>query len=164
MTDSSQSPRSLMMAKVRSRDTAPELRVRKLAHALGRRFRLHRRDLPGTPDLVFPRFKLAIFVHGCFWHRHPGCVRASMPLINVEFWKVKFQRNCIRDTRALDALTNLGWRVAVIWECETRSEPRLREILSTILEARQTQSLKTQSPSGPSDNKRRSRQTKLDKS
>jgi DNA mismatch endonuclease (patch repair protein) len=118
------------MSKVRSRNTRPELRVRQLAHRSGLRFRLHRRDLPGTPDLVFPRHRTVVFVHGCFWHRHPGCRRASTPASNVEFWQTKFARNQQRDEAASIALTGLGWRVLVIWECETRPPPRLLAILT----------------------------------
>ncbi|WP_353015532.1 very short patch repair endonuclease [Mesorhizobium sp. M0854] len=133
LSSSIRSPRSLMMSKVRSRDTAPEIKVRRLAHALGFRFRLHRRDLPGTPDLVFPRHRMAVFVHGCFWHRHEGCSRASMPSSNVDFWLAKFERNQFRDARALESLERMGWQVHVIWECETRSDDRLREILIALL-------------------------------
>lgn len=127
------SSRSLMMSKVRSRDTAPEIRVRKLAHALGFRFRLHRHDLPGTPDLIFPRYKIAIFVHGCFWHRHPGCDRSSTPSTNIDFWLAKFERNQLRDAQAITSLESMGWQVHVIWECDTRTESRLRGILDSVL-------------------------------
>lgn len=112
--------RSALMAKVRSTNTDPELRVRRAAHAAGLRFRLHRRDLPGTPDLVFPRYKLAVFVHGCFWHRHPNCGRASMPASRGKFWSEKFAKNVARDKAAIVALGEEDWKVLVIWECETR--------------------------------------------
>ena len=105
------------MARVRSRNTAPEMRVRKVAHAAGLRFRLHRRDLPGSPDLVLPKYKIAVFVHGCFWHRHPNCSRATTPANRAEFWNQKFSKNIARDQAAITALTNLGWRPVVIWEC-----------------------------------------------
>lgn len=118
-------PRSRMMAKVRSTDTKPERTVRSTAHRIGLRFRLHRRDLPGSPDLVLPRHKLVIFVHGCFWHRHEGCQRSSVPVTNVEFWVSKFERNMARDRAAVSALERAGWRVAVIWECETKNEADL---------------------------------------
>ena len=111
--------RSALMAKIKSKDTGPELRVRRVAHALGYRFRLHRKDLPGRPDLVFPRLRKAIMVHGCFWHRHPGCKQASKPKSRVDFWQAKFLRNMARDADALMALEILGWDVLVVWECET---------------------------------------------
>src|SRR3954465_2902184 len=94
--------RSYVMSRVRSRNTAPEVRVRKALHALGFRFRLHRSDLPGSPDIVLPRYRLAIFVHGCFWHRHPGCRRASMPSTRVAYWEEKFCRTIARDREAAE--------------------------------------------------------------
>ena len=109
------------------------MRVRKVAHRLGLRYRLHRRDLPGTPDLVFPKFGTVIFVHGCFWHRHPSCKKAGTPKSRTEYWKDKFEKNQIRDRRATKQLVELGLKTSVIWECETRTEEaiarRLREIL-----------------------------------
>jgi len=124
--------RSEVMSRVRGKDTRPELEVRRAAHALGLRFRLQRRDLPGSPDIVFPKARVAIFVHGCFWHQHPGCKRASMPATRTEFWQTKLRRNVERDRRAIEALSALGWKTAVIWECETRSKEaicgRLREL------------------------------------
>ncbi len=122
----SQEHRSALMARVRSSDTGPELKVRRLAHSIGLRFRLKRRDLPGSPDLVFPRYRLAVFVHGCFWHRHPGCARATLPKSRVEFWIRKFQANVERDRCDVRALEKLGWRVLVIWECELKDESGLR--------------------------------------
>jgi DNA mismatch endonuclease (patch repair protein) len=117
--------RSEIMSRVKAIDTGPEQRVRKLAHRLGYRFRLHRKDLPGTPDLVFPRRRVALCVHGCFWHRHAGCAAASMPQSNVGYWTRKFARNVARDAAAAEALTRQGWKVVVIWECETRDETEL---------------------------------------
>lgn len=111
--------RSALMARVRSKDSKPELVVRKLAHRLGYRFRLHRRDLPGTPDLIFPRLRKAIFVHGCFWHRHRGCSRTTNPKTRATFWSEKFERNIRRDKKKQSQLNVLGWDVQVIWECET---------------------------------------------
>jgi DNA mismatch endonuclease, patch repair protein len=111
--------RSALMARVRSKDSQPELVVRKLAHRLGYRFRLHRRDLPGTPDLVLPRFRKIIFVHGCFWHRHRGCSRTTNPKTRAAFWANKFQQNTRRDRRKQGQLKRLGWNVLVVWECET---------------------------------------------
>ena len=113
--------RSVIMSKIRGRDTKPELAVRRIAHRLGFRFRLHRKDLPGRPDLVFSRHRLAVFVHGCFWHRHSGCKYSYEPKTRSKFWADKFERNVDRDRRNEQALRNLGWRVLVIWECETRN-------------------------------------------
>ena len=114
--------RSEMMAGIRDRGTAPEIAVRRIAHRMGLRFRLHRNDLPGRPDLVFPKHRLAVFVHGCFWHRHKGCRFASNPKSRVAFWNEKFAANVARDARQEAALKDLGWSVLVIWECETRNE------------------------------------------
>lgn len=121
--------RSKNMARIKGRNTGPELLVRRAAHALGLRFRLHRRDLPGTPDLVFPGRRVALFVHGCFWHRHPGCRMAYTPKSRTQFWQTKFDGNVARDARKLDELIEAGWTVEVIWECETRDQARLREII-----------------------------------
>lgn len=118
------------MARVRSKNTQPEMRVRRAAHALGLRFRLYRRDLPGTPDLVFPKYKVALFVHGCFWHRHEGCPRATMPKTRVDYWQAKFHRNVERDARHAEDLLALGWNPAVIWECETTDPQLLTEIIN----------------------------------
>lgn len=112
--------RSEMMAGIKGRDTAPEHAVRRVAHRMGLRFRLHRKDLPGRPDLVFPRHRLAVFVHGCFWHRHEGCRYAYTPKSRVAFWTRKFAENVARDRRNEDALRGLGWRVLTVWECEAR--------------------------------------------
>lgn len=111
--------RSWMMSKVRDRDTAPELAVRSMVHAMGFRFRLHRRDLPGTPDLVLPRHEKVILVNGCFWHQHPGCAKAKRPASRREFWNEKLDANIERDRRNVEKLESLGWEVLVIWECET---------------------------------------------
>ena len=117
--------RSALMASVRQKNTAPELIVRKLFYSLGLRFRLHRRDLPGSPDIVLSSRKVAVFVHGCFWHRHPRCSQASSPKSNCDFCNEKFQRNIARDKNAERRLKILGWRVLIIWECETRNKERL---------------------------------------
>jgi DNA mismatch endonuclease (patch repair protein) len=108
------------MAAVPSHDTKPEKIVRSAAHRLGLRFRLRRPKLPGTPDLIFPKWRVVIFVHGCFWHRHPGCRRASMPKTNPGYWAEKFSRNVVRDREAAERLGGLGWKVVTIWECECR--------------------------------------------
>lgn len=118
--------RSAIMARVRGKDTGPEVRVRRIAHGLGLRFRLHRKDLPGKPDLVFPKHSLAVFVHGCFWHRHPGCGRASTPTTRPEFWQAKFDGNVARDRRQQEALETLGWKVLILWECELKDDEHLK--------------------------------------
>jgi DNA mismatch endonuclease (patch repair protein) len=129
----SQTQRSALMRSVRQRGSSPELVVRKMVHALGGRYRLHCKSLPGSPDLVLPGRRLAIFVHGCFWHRHAGCSRASTPKSNVEFWLQKFQANIERDARKEQDLSTLGWRVVTVWECETRDVETLRERLKGAL-------------------------------
>lgn len=121
--------RSANMARVKGVDTGPELVVRRALHALGYRFRLHRRDLPGKPDIVLPSLKTVIFVHGCYWHRHNGCKRATIPQTRTEFWKEKFARTTARDKQQSDQLNQAGWRVLTVWECETRD----RNALSTNL-------------------------------
>ncbi len=125
--------RSSLMKKVRQRDTKPEMVVRRVAHTLGYRFRVQRRDLPGSPDLVFPARGKAILVHGCFWHRHPGCRYASTPKNNLEFWTDKFARNVERDVRKARELRQLGWDVMAIWECETRNAEALESKLAEFL-------------------------------
>jgi DNA mismatch endonuclease (patch repair protein) len=125
--------RSANMAAIRGKDTAPEICVRSAAHRLGYRFRLHQRDLPGRPDLVFPRLKKAILVHGCYWHRHAGCKFAYAPKSNTEFWMRKFADNVARDRRTLTALEGLGWDSLVVWECETGDLVRLAQQLSLYL-------------------------------
>lgn len=107
--------------------------MRRAAHALGFRFRLHRKDLPGKPDVVFPKHAVAMFVHGCFWHRHAGCRKASTPKSRVEYWSDKFERNVERDARAEAELRALGWRVHVVWECETYDAQLLRRSLQAVL-------------------------------
>lgn len=110
--------RSRMMAGIKGKNTKPELVVRRLVHGMGFRYRLHRKDLPGSPDLVFSRLKKVICVHGCFWHRHPGCRFAYTPKSNAEFWLNKLEGNIRRDAQVLAALDALGWKVLVVWECE----------------------------------------------
>ena len=124
--------RSELMARIRARDTAPELSVRRIAHRMGLRFRLHRKDLPGCPDLVLPKHRLVVFVHGCFWHRHRGCSRASTPKSRVRFWTEKLAANVARDRRTEAAVRALGWRVLVIWECETRHTVALQHRLAAV--------------------------------
>jgi len=106
------------MARVRSRDTAPELIVRRFLHARGLRFRLHARDLPGKPDIIFSKRRIAIFVHGCFWHQHAGCKKAKAPKTRAEFWQAKLDANVERDASVQAALRQIGWKPTIIWECE----------------------------------------------
>ncbi|MFP5226241.1 MAG: very short patch repair endonuclease [Acidobacteriota bacterium] len=114
--------RSRNMAAIRSRDTQPEVRVRRVLHAMGLRFRLHRRDLPGRPDIVLPKFRTAIFVHGCFWHCHRCKYGSVIPATRAEFWAAKRGGNVARDRRNAAELRRLGWRVVVLWECEVRTD------------------------------------------
>jgi DNA mismatch endonuclease (patch repair protein) len=121
------------MAQVRRTDTKPEFNVRRLLHRMGLRFRLHRKELPGRPDIVLPKWRTVIFVHGCFWHRHRGCRRTTTPEANRDFWLRKFAQNKLRDRRNQKDLRAQGWRVLVVWECETSQPDRLRERLSAEL-------------------------------
>ncbi|PSH56312.1 very short patch repair endonuclease [Phyllobacterium sophorae] len=114
--------RSRMMAGIRGRDTRPELALRHALHALGLRYRLHGRNLPGKPDLVFPKRRAVVFVHGCFWHRHQGCRFATTPATRPEFWSKKFEDNLQRDRRILTTLQQSDWRIAVVWECAINAE------------------------------------------
>ena len=125
--------RARVMRAVKGKDTKPEMIVRRLAHALGYRFRLHRKDLPGKPDLVFPGRRKVIFVHGCFWHGHE-CARASrQPKQNAEYWRNKIARNVERDADNLQALERLGWQTQVIWECEMKDRDALADRLRAFL-------------------------------
>ena len=125
--------RSANMAQIRGRDSKTEVAVRRLVHRLGYRFRLHRRDLPGTPDLVFPARRKVVFVHGCFWHRHPGCRFAYEPKSNVEFWRTKFATNTQRDARVERELEQMAWDVLTVWECETANDGVLTAVLRRFL-------------------------------
>lgn len=126
--------RSRTMSRVRSKDTGPELRVRKVLHRLGYRYRLHKKELPGKPDIVLSKYRLCIFVHGCFWHRHPGCNRSSLPKTNIDFWLEKFEKNVERDRLVHSQLESLGWRVEVVWECETKSTDVLSKRIKKIFQ------------------------------
>lgn len=127
--------RSANMSAIRSRDTKPEMIVRRMAHGLGYRFRLHRKDLPGKPDLVFVSRRKIILVHGCFWHLHPraACLDARVPKTNQGYWLPKLQRNIERDGRNRDELERLGWKVLVVWECETKDLELLRRRIKGFL-------------------------------
>ena len=128
--------RSRNMAAIRGKDTAPELAIRRILHAMGLRFRLHRKDLPGRPDIVLPKHRTVVFVHGCFWHRHENCRHTTTPKTRQEFWQTKFAANIERDRRNQTDLQQLGWRVIVIWECELRQhsdlETRLERLFRVI--------------------------------
>ena len=125
------------MAKIKSVDTQPEMRVRRFLHRAGLRFRLHDRALPGKPDLTFPSRRVAVFVHGCFWHRHPdpGCKLTRTPKTRREFWEPKFRENVDRDRRKQRDLEELGWRVITFWECETQNPEKLSDLARAIVDA-----------------------------
>lgn len=125
--------RSEVMGRVKGKNTTPELRVRSILHRMGFRFRLHRNDLPGNPDIVLPKYRLCIFVNGCFWHQHSGCRRATIPSSNVDFWRTKFRRTKERDHQNITALSSLGWHTLIVWECETNDVSQLRHVLVDML-------------------------------
>jgi DNA mismatch endonuclease, patch repair protein len=131
------SHRSWNMGRIKGKNTAPETAVRSLLHRAGYRFRLHRKDLPGRPDIVLPAWKTAIFVHGCFWHRHQGCKQCYTPKSNVDFWQAKFAGNVERDKKNAESLRKAGWQVVVVWECELlapeKLQTRLRKLLKSSL-------------------------------
>jgi len=129
----SEPKRSWIMSRVKGRDTRPEIRVRSLLHRMGYRFRLHRRGLPGNPDIVLPRHKRVIFVHGCFWHGHSECPRSRRPTSNEGFWRKKLDANIRRDGQVIEALRKQGWKVLVVWECQTREPAELAERLERFL-------------------------------
>ncbi len=134
MTDRlSPARRSENMRRIRSRNTEPEMAVRRLLHGLGYRYRLHVKDLPGKPDIVFPSRRCIVMVHGCFWHGHKGCRESRMPLSNREYWVEKLERNYARDREHLRSLRRLGWRVMVVWECQTGSSNKLEPKLLRFL-------------------------------
>lgn len=140
MDNLSPGARSRAMRGVRSHDTTPERIVRSVAHALGFRFRLKRRDLPGSPDLTFPRLRAVVFVHGCYWHQHQCPRGARLPKSNRGYWLPKLWRNIARDCRAVRALRREGWSVLVVWECQTRDRSRLAARLRRFLDSRQRRS------------------------
>jgi DNA mismatch endonuclease, patch repair protein len=133
MTDHlTKSKRSWNMSQIRSKNTGPEIVVRSLLHSLGYRFRLHKRDLPGKPDIVLKKFKTIVFCHGCFWHQHEGCKRASSPKTNQDYWLPKLKRNKERFDFVKKELTELGWKVIVVWECEIKDLDSLKIKINSI--------------------------------
>ena len=127
--------RSRMMGAIRGRNTKPEFDVRRYLHATGLRFRVNDRRLPGSPDLVFPALHVALFVHGCFWHRHPGCAKTAVPSTNTVFWDTKFEANVLRDRRHEEQLTAMGWTVLTIWECEASDPLQVDQLFWQIVAA-----------------------------
>ena len=126
--------RRRIMSAVGQRDTKPEMLVRRLLHTMNYRYRLHRKDLPGRPDIVFGSRRKAIFVHGCFWHRHPGCSKASSPKTRADFWAEKFDRNVERDQQVERRLAEMSWQSLIVWECETRTPDTLSLKLRAFLD------------------------------
>ncbi|WP_347093990.1 very short patch repair endonuclease [Sphingomonas parapaucimobilis] len=124
--------RSANMSRIRSRNTKPELLVRRVLHRAGYRFRLHCSNLPGSPDIILPRWRTTIFVHGCFWHGHEGCRRAKLPSTRTDFWKVKIERNRARDRAAAEALSVLGFRIVTLWECELKDESAILNAVNSV--------------------------------
>ena len=127
--------RSRMMSGIKGKNTKPEMIIRKYLHFKGLRFRLHRKDLPGRPDLVFPRYNLALFVHGCFWHSHPGCKYAVIPESNRQFWITKLSKNVERDYLAVERLMEVGWRVLVVWECGAKHNSQALDQVITFIKS-----------------------------
>ncbi len=126
------SARSKNMSAIKSKNTKPEIEVRKLLHSMGFRFRLHRKDLPGSPDIFLPKFKTVIFVHGCFWHRHENCKYSSTPKTRVQFWEKKFNSNILRDLENQKKIKDIGLRSIIIWECELKNKKELEKKLFDI--------------------------------
>ena len=124
--------RSRNMSAIKSKNTKPEIAVRKLLHSMGYRFRLHRKDLPGSPDIVLPKYKTVIFVHGCFWHRHENCKYASIPKTRSEFWDSKFEGNIKRDKINQTNLIKLGWKIIIVWECDLKKTHYLKDLFLKI--------------------------------
>lgn len=120
------------MSRIRGKDTGPEMLVRSILHAMGYRFRVHYNSLPGRPDIVLPKYRVALFVHGCFWHRH-GCKFSYTPKSRIEFWQTKFDQNVKRDRKALRALRSLGWKVGIVWECEAKSQTHIEKRIAKLL-------------------------------
>lgn len=138
MTEAPSEVRSRTMRAVHSKNTTPELTLRRLLHRAGYRFRLHRKDLPGSPDLVFPGRRAVVFVHGCFWHGHKCKRGARAPKSNVDYWSAKITRNIARDARSLEALQAAGWRAAIVWECELKDAQAVLARIAVFLEGNHT--------------------------
>ena len=129
--------RSRNMSAIKSKNTKPEIKVRKVLHSMGYRFRLHSKDLPGSPDIVLPKYKTVIFVHGCFWHRHQNCKYASTPKTRKEFWNKKFNENINRDKINQENLSSKGWKIIIIWECEIKNKKiNLEQIFKKVIKKR----------------------------
>ena len=124
--------RSWNMSRIKCGNTKPEIVVRSLLHKLGYRFRLHRKDLPGKPDIVLPRYNSVVFVHGCFWHRHNGCKKATVPKTKNIFWREKFKGNIERDIKVQEELQSMGWKILIIWECETSDIGSVTKIIGNF--------------------------------
>ena len=124
--------RSRNMAAIKSKNTKPEIKVRKMLHKMGYRFRLHRKDLPGNPDIVLPKYKTAIFVNGCFWHQHEDCKYACLPKTNVDFWKEKLAKNKKRDKLKHSQLNDLGWKIIIVWECQLKQRVNVQDIINDL--------------------------------
>ena len=129
------SQRSSIMRKVKAKNTKPEIIVRNMVYSMGFRYRLNRRNLPGSPDLVFTGRKKAIFVHGCFWHQHQGCRHSTLPSARQEYWSTKLTANRVRDERTSALLMEMGWQVLIVWECELKDQDRVKGFLSDFLNA-----------------------------
>lgn len=138
LTDTlSRKERSERMARIGPKNSSPEMRLRRLVHRMGYRYRLHVGTLPGSPDLVFPSRKCVIFMHGCFWHRHPGCRLARLPKSRLDFWRTKLEANRSRDLQNQAALRKLGWRILIIWECQLADVDRVEVVVRDFLELEQ---------------------------
>lgn len=124
------------MSRVSDKNTKPEIVVRSLLHRMGYRFRLHKKDLPGKPDITLPKHKKVIFVHGCFWHGHAGCTRSKRPATNREFWREKLEKNIARDKVTVNALNNLGWEVLAVWSCEVQDTNKLETKILSFLDSK----------------------------
>ena len=130
----SKKKRSEVMSKIKSKDTKPEKAVRSLLHRMGYRFRIHRKDLPGRPDIVLPKYGVVIFIHGCFWHLHEGCRDGTVPKTGTDKWREKLEKNVARDKRNIQQLEELGWRVLTLWECEIEKKPEeIKERLEVFI-------------------------------
>ncbi len=126
--------RSQVMSRIRSKDTKPEKIIRSILHKLGFRFRINRKDLPGKPDIVLPKYRIVIFVHGCFWHQHEGCPRSKKPTSNAQYWNPKLKNNVLRDEKNILELEESGWRVFILWECQIKNLVKNPDLLAKMLE------------------------------